>query len=271
MRFAKKITSLVIALGLVLSCIVFVNPTKAFAVKTETVKLNKSNVVMVVDKSTTLKATSDYYEGKFSWSSSNKKVATVSSSGKITAKDSGICTITVKTDNSSAKCKVYVYPNKLYSDDFYTNGVVNSFWSGESSKDIMASFDKTTSKLAWFTYGKSEVEYFDCSLSEYVKTPRSISLGVSKSTVKLAYGDNYTESATSISTDGLLHVIDLGDSESLKDDAVSAKTCVAYEYLRDSKLQIRYYFDKDDILILIGYVKGYINNDYLSLDRVYKY
>ncbi len=80
-----------------------VNPTK--------VKLSKTSVTLGKGKSTTLKATvspSNATNKKVTWTTSNKKVATVSN-GKITAKGTGTATITVKTANGKkATCKVTV-------------------------------------------------------------------------------------------------------------------------------------------------------------------
>ena len=50
-----------------------------------------------------------YNEGvKGTWKSSNKKVATVTSKGKITAKKAGTCTITGKVNGKTYKCKITV-------------------------------------------------------------------------------------------------------------------------------------------------------------------
>ena len=50
-----------------------------------------------------------YSEGvKGTWTSSNKKIATVNSSGKITAKKAGTCTITAKVSGKTYKCKITV-------------------------------------------------------------------------------------------------------------------------------------------------------------------
>ncbi len=81
-------------------------------------KLNKTSLTLGVKETYTLTATispSNKVDVS-SWSSSNKKVATVSSSGKITAKKTGTTTITFKTSNGKkATCKVTVKkaPTKL--------------------------------------------------------------------------------------------------------------------------------------------------------------
>ncbi|MFD0826380.1 Ig-like domain-containing protein [Neobacillus sp. M.A.Huq-85] len=77
------------------------------------VKLNKKSLSLKVRGKSTLKATitpSNATNKGVTWSSSNKKVATVSKSGVVTAKGKGTATITVKTKDGSykAKCKVTV-------------------------------------------------------------------------------------------------------------------------------------------------------------------
>lgn len=68
------------------------------------VKLNKTSGTLEIGKTYTLKATvkpSDASNQSVKWSTSNKKVATVSSSGKVTAVGNGTATITVKTVDGS--------------------------------------------------------------------------------------------------------------------------------------------------------------------------
>ncbi|MGN0460111.1 MAG: leucine-rich repeat protein [Ruminococcus sp.] len=68
--------------------------------------LNATSKTLKVKKSFTLKVTGKIGTAKFT--SSNKKVATVSSSGKVTAKKKGTATISVKTNGVTLKCKVKV-------------------------------------------------------------------------------------------------------------------------------------------------------------------
>lgn len=76
------------------------------------VKLSKSSVSLVKGKTVTLKATvlpSKTTDKSVSWSTSNKSVAKVNSSGKVTAVGAGTATITVKTLNGNKRtCKVTV-------------------------------------------------------------------------------------------------------------------------------------------------------------------
>ena len=78
------------------------------------VKLNHTSYKLVKGKSVTLKATVDSNtatNSKVKWTTSNKKIATVSQSGKVTAKNVGTCTIKVTTKDGSkrsASCKIRV-------------------------------------------------------------------------------------------------------------------------------------------------------------------
>ncbi|MFQ9514656.1 MAG: Ig-like domain-containing protein [Eubacterium sp.] len=74
---------------------------------TSKVKLNKSSVEIKKGKSYTLKLQNN--KKKIKWSSGNKKVATVSSKGKVKAKKDGTVTITAKAGSKKYKCKVTVY------------------------------------------------------------------------------------------------------------------------------------------------------------------
>ena len=100
--------------GIKLTCKVTVSN-----VKVKSVKLSNTTLTLQEGKSETLKATIEPFnatEQGITWSTSNKKVATVDN-GKVTAKGTGTATITVKTKDGSKKatCKVTVVadPNKM--------------------------------------------------------------------------------------------------------------------------------------------------------------
>lgn len=90
--------------------------TKPAASKVKVIKvgLNYSTIYLTKGKSKTLKATvspSNATNKSVTWTSSNKKIATVSSKGKVTGKKAGTATITVKAKDGSGKkatCKVVV-------------------------------------------------------------------------------------------------------------------------------------------------------------------
>ncbi|MBQ2801849.1 MAG: Ig domain-containing protein [Lachnospiraceae bacterium] len=70
------------------------------------VKLNKTKATLYVGKSTQLKVKGT--TKKVTWKSSNKKVATVTSKGKVTAKKKGKAIITAKVSGKKYTCKVTV-------------------------------------------------------------------------------------------------------------------------------------------------------------------
>ncbi|MCH5299595.1 MAG: Ig-like domain-containing protein, partial [Ruminococcus sp.] len=80
--------------------------SKSFKITVKNPKLNKSKKSM--KKGEKFKLTVTGKVGKQTYTSNNKKVATVSKNGKITAKKKGNATITVKTNGMKLKCKITV-------------------------------------------------------------------------------------------------------------------------------------------------------------------
>ena len=90
------------------SCTVQVQKGK---VTTKSISLSSKKMTLLKGKSETLAVIRNPISAteKITWTSSNKKVATVSSKGKVTAKKAGTATITAKTSNGKkATCKVTV-------------------------------------------------------------------------------------------------------------------------------------------------------------------
>ena len=84
---------------------------KAICEKIE-LTLNKTETKIICGSSETLKATLKASKDKISWTSSDSKIATVDSKGKITAKQAGTATITAAAAGKTCECKVTV----LYKD-----------------------------------------------------------------------------------------------------------------------------------------------------------
>ncbi len=100
-----------------------VSTSATTAAKPTKVTLNKTSATLTVGKTMTLKATVTPKNAstKLTWTSSNKKIATVDSSGKVKGVKAGTATITVKTSNGkSASCKVTV----ITKQQEYINEVV---------------------------------------------------------------------------------------------------------------------------------------------------
>jgi hypothetical protein len=75
-------------------------------VQATTIKINKKRATIYKGKTVQLKISGT--KKKVVWKSSNKKVATVSSKGKVTAKKKGTCTITATVAKKQYKCKITV-------------------------------------------------------------------------------------------------------------------------------------------------------------------
>lgn len=80
--------------------------TSAFAAP----RLNKTKHTMIAGESFTLKVTGT--KKKVVWSSSNKKIATVSKTGKVKALKAGEVIIKAKVAGKTLKCKILVFGNK---------------------------------------------------------------------------------------------------------------------------------------------------------------
>ncbi|MBQ6843312.1 MAG: Ig-like domain-containing protein [Agathobacter sp.] len=97
-------------------------PDKPGDVAVKKVKLNKSKANLGVGKTFTLKATitpTNATNQKLTWSSSNKKIATVDKNGKVKGVKAGTATITVKAANGKkATCKVTVVKATLNATSF---------------------------------------------------------------------------------------------------------------------------------------------------------
>lgn len=100
----KSILSLLFVLIMFIS---FLYPSKVYAAS-----LNKTSTTIVIDevKKLTVNGTSK----KVKWSTTNKKIATVSKSGYVTGKKAGTCYIKAKVGKKTYKCKITVIgPKKV--------------------------------------------------------------------------------------------------------------------------------------------------------------
>ena len=133
----------IISLLLVLSLVVTIIPSKSMAAAGK-IKLNKSKVTIYTGKSTTLKVIGT--SKKIKWKSGNKKIAIVSSKGKVTAKKKGNVKIIAKIGKKKYTCKVTVkspYINtkskQLYiSDTFQLKVIGTTIKSAKSSNNSIA-------------------------------------------------------------------------------------------------------------------------------------
>lgn len=97
----KKMQTLLVIAALSVSSLSAAVPSQA-----ATVKLNHTSVTLCVGKTTTLKVKGT--KSKAKWYSSKKSVATVSSKGKVTAKNVGKARITAKVAGKKISCTINV-------------------------------------------------------------------------------------------------------------------------------------------------------------------
>ena len=123
------------------------------------IKLNKTKVTLNKGKTYTLKVSGT--KKKVTWSSSNKKVATVNSKGKVTAKKKGIVTITAKADGLTVKSKVTVKnPTKSVAVDMLSLDITSvSLNKGNTYKMKVTVFplNATNKAVTYTTSNKSVV------------------------------------------------------------------------------------------------------------------
>lgn len=110
--------------------------------------LNATNKTMSIGEKATLKvfgATS-----KVKWASSNKKVATVTQKGVVTAKSAGTATIKAKVSKNTLKCKITVNkPAKTYkSKEIYKDENVSITFTGISGKETDYDIDLMVENLS---------------------------------------------------------------------------------------------------------------------------
>lgn len=116
------------------------------------VKLNQKKLYLTPKKSYKLKLKGT--KKKVTWKSSNKKVATVSKSGKVTAKKIGKATIVAKVKGKKYKCKVYVEKKEKYNARKLRDFIVKM---GEKSKDGEG---KDWYEISCVTYDEENTEYW---------------------------------------------------------------------------------------------------------------
>lgn len=134
-------------------------------VKSNTLSINKSTASVKIGSSVSLTATSSATASNLKWSSSDKSIATVSSSGKsvtVKGKKTGTATITVKTvDGIKKTCKVTVKKASSTSSNSSNNNsntssnptsVINKYFASNSQytkiSDGNGKFDKLNGHAA---------------------------------------------------------------------------------------------------------------------------
>lgn len=174
MKKFKKIMAVIFAMAIMITAI----PMQADAA----VKLNATKKTLYVGEQTTLKVTGT--KSKIKWSTSNKKVATVTQKGKVTAKSEGSATIKAMTGKKTLSCKITVKEKDSsfsYSADGYKlKYLYYELGENSSGEECVITYWEFTNKS-----GESVIPYWSLVLKAYQNgvqlTPYS------------AYDDKYSE------------------------------------------------------------------------------
>lgn len=210
MRYSKKILAAIVATALIVGAIPQAAiTTQAATKKAKALKLNKTSLEMYVGEKQTLKVTKvtpAKASKAVTWTTSNKKVVTVSSKGKITAKKTGSAKVTaVSKSNSNVKviCKINVY-NKPKS--FKLNKTKYSINVGDSFKlKVQSAAPKNAYKKVKFSSTNSSVAKVDSDGEVYAKSSGTASIKVqsvwnSKVTASCIVTVKKKESVTTVPT-----------------------------------------------------------------------
>ena len=165
-------------------------------VTVEDPKLNKSSISLSAGKRYTLKLNGNTQ--KISWSSSNRKAATVSAKGKITAKSKGNTTVTAKVGRRTYKCRVKVTPglNKtavVLAKNDYTNLTLD----GAKAKSFRSSNTKIAKvskdgKVTAVKKGTATITATDTKNKKYTCKVTVEDPKLNKTAVSLTTGQKYT-------------------------------------------------------------------------------
>jgi hypothetical protein len=102
----KLILALALVFAMVSPTVLPIGNVAVAEAKSKAIKLNVTKATITVGKSTTLSVKGTTKKAK--WSSSDKKVATVTKNGKVTGVAAGTATITATVDGKKYNCKVTV-------------------------------------------------------------------------------------------------------------------------------------------------------------------
>lgn len=131
----------------------------------KTPALNKTAATLI--KGQTLKLTLANASGKVTWSSSDKTVATVGKTGKVTAKKKGTATITAKNGGKKYTCKITVETPKLNKTNLtIAKGEAYRLkLSGTTQTVKWSSSDRAVAKVGSATGKVSGVKAGECTIT----------------------------------------------------------------------------------------------------------
>lgn len=158
----SKIALMIFALCLFSFVLPDVLPTERVAAA-ESIKLNKSKLTIEVGSTYTLKINGT--KEKITWSSSNKKIAKVNKSGKVTGVKKGSATITATVAGKKYTCKVTV---KKQEYKVASSGLTEVKTHQEIMNELNMTVIKTMNKVTGVTgINSSDSEYISAATPAY--------------------------------------------------------------------------------------------------------
>lgn len=156
--------------------------------------LNKTTAILIKGQTLQLKLAN--VDGKVTWSSSDKTIATVSAAGKVTAKKKGTATITAKNGGKKYTCKITVETPKLNKTTLaIAEGKTYKLkLSGTTQTVKWSSSDRTVAKVGSTTGKVSAVGAGECTITAKIgKKKYSCHVEVTAETTEKKPGINQEE------------------------------------------------------------------------------
>ncbi|BCJ94719.1 hypothetical protein acsn021_22880 [Anaerocolumna cellulosilytica] len=261
MKWSKKVI-LPLSLLLILSFVTPVPYTHNY-VAAATVRISKTKITMGVGETTTLNVSGT--KKAVRWATGNKKVATVSSKGLVTAKSAGIVTITATVNGEKYTCKVTV--KSVLTSEQATENIQYVTQETNDGLIVILQNDNTldvATEVKVVYYGKNgDIVSTD---NYHIKTMKSGGLAVvdfnyprNKNNKKIKY-DRF-EIIPTVTMDSVpqlkSYVNEVSVSSTIGTDGIIAKvTNNSNVTLNEIDLIILYYSNN----ILVGYKKQNVNN-----------
>lgn len=235
-RTKKTLILTIAAFALVLACPSILPAAPAASVEAASVKINKKSARLIKDQKVSLKISGT--KKSISWSSSDKKVASVSSKGNVTAKAKGTATITAKVGKKKYTCKVTVETPSISKKSMTVNigstttlklsGTKQTITWKSSDKKIatVSSKGKVTGKKTGTATISATVagKTYKCKVTVVVPVK---SIKLNKTELEMEQGNSYTLKATINPSKGTDKTITWKSSNTsvatVKDGKVTAK------------------------------------------------
>lgn len=254
----SKYVKFFILIVLTIVCVWLVQPSLSYAsnkIDVESITLNKSSGKMGVGRSLQLKATILPVKATnktITWKSSNTKVATVSNSGKVTAKALGTATITATTANKkTATFKVTVKDANWNNPDYATVTVAKgkTVKLGMTLKELKAVLGEPTrvgdypySDVKCYTWKDDKLDYY---VLAYITSTTNKSFHILCSGVKMTSSFGVSYDMTQSNADKLVgqNLAPIGYAEILAKsdkygDAKIISIALRNQSLRDDKSKL---------------------------------